>query len=55
MKVVNVEEEIVFQVSNINWNSTNFAYPFSGVFGLSPVFKGDNGEWLSQRKRANTS
>lgn len=35
--------EVVLQTSDFTFNLTDFAYPFVGIYGTSPVFKGDNG------------
>lgn len=37
---------VVLQTSDFAFNLTDFAYPFAGIYGLSPVFKGDNGKIL---------
>lgn len=41
-----VAGEVVAQYSDMTFNvsSFGFPFPFGGVFGLSPIFKGDDGE-----------
>lgn len=45
--VGNSTTKAVIQVSNIDFNMTAEPFPFSSVYGLSPVFKADNGDFLS--------
>ncbi|KAJ9293896.1 hypothetical protein DTO271G3_7272 [Paecilomyces variotii] len=35
-------KRIVLQTSDFTFNLTDFAYPFAGIYGLSPLLKGDN-------------
>ncbi|EFE44719.1 hypothetical protein TRV_00510 [Trichophyton verrucosum HKI 0517] len=35
------ESRLTLQLSQLNWKAS-FPYPFSGIFGMSPVFKSDN-------------
>jgi hypothetical protein len=41
-----VTSETIIQVSDTTFDLTTFPFPFSGVFGLSPIFKGDNGTYF---------
>jgi hypothetical protein len=42
-----VTSEIVVQISDMEFNASTYGYafPFAGVFGLSPVYKGDGREY----------
>lgn len=47
-----VTSEIVVQVSDLHFNASAYGYefPFAGVFGLSPVYMGDAGEYPNPLK-----
>lgn len=38
---------MTIQAADFQFDNTDMAYPFAGVYGLSPVFKGDNSTYHS--------